>query len=1210
MRNLILVSVFLLSLGFSVKGFAQTVNPQNDTAIFPYWIEMMQNQDANFFQTVRAFEAYWNGREVTKGSGYKPFKRWEYMMRQRVKPDGSRPAPDAQINALNRFQSKQKSRNLYGNWVSLGPENVPSGYNGYRGLGRIAAIAFHPVDGNKIYIGAPAGGLWVTENHGESWEVLTDHLPTLGISSIVVNSENPDQILIGTGDRDAGDAPGLGVWRSDDGGENWEVSNDGIGNKTVGRMIQHPDNADEILAATNGGIYKSTNGGITWTLKIGANFKDIVYKPGYPNIVYAASGGNFFRSEDGGESFVQITNGLPGGARGVIGVSPANAEVVYFFLTNSDSFKGLYRSDNSGLSFQMRSNSPNIMSWDCNGGSGGQAWYDLDISVDQQDADIIIAGGVNSFQSTDGGTSWSIRSHWYGGCGVQSVHADLHVLEYSPVTGELFVGNDGGIYWTNDGGVSWTEVTNGLVISQAYKLGQSKTNPDFVLNGYQDNGTSTFTGDNWVNVGGGDGMECAYDPTDDKYSYTTVYYGSIDRHYNHNYQGQIAGEGVNGITEGGAWVTPFLIDHEDGNVMFIGYKNVWRSSNIKAGSTSSVQWTKISSMSNSNLNNLVQSPVNTNILYASSDNRLFYTDNAKNLVVTWSVLTTNLPTNNTITALETSPFDENIVYMAQQDKIYKSTDKGLTWSDISGSLSGIQINSIAFYRNSIEGLYVGTDVGVFFKDANMDDWSSFSDGMPASVRVTEVEFYYDPENPSGDLLRAATYGRGLWSSSPFFGALEAEFMASSTDISANCTVHFTDLTQGTPYEWIWTFEGGNPESSTEQNPQNISFPEEGSYSVRLIVTNPLGNDTIEKPDYINVSLAAAPEADFAADHLAGCTGLIVQFSDHSNHCPTAWQWSITPDTYTFLEETSAESQNPIVQFDALGAYTITLHVSNEIGSDVLMQESMIHVGGFSMPYEAVLTQEAFDADGWTVENPDNSRSWALTTIEEEEVLWMHFYNYYGPNQRDYLISPAFNLGGTDKAFLMFDYAYAQRFPLTDSLIISVSGNCGDSWQRVYANGPDGQGVFETAQPTDDYFVPATAEDWCGVGYGADCPVIDLSNWIGSTDVKLRFETFNKYGNNLYLKNIVVSSFTNTFEVDQANSVAVFPNPAKDYFTVQYQSPQPETVLKLKDMKGNTVVEKTLNASTVTVKTQGLAAGVYLLMLESKDAQVKKKIVIQ
>ena len=571
----IVLPLFIVLLSVSSQPAQSQVN---DTASYPYWIEMMQNPEVNFFQTVRAFETYWQGRDITKGSGYKPFKRWEYWTRQRISPSGFLPASNTTMDAYNLFLSKKSAgnRDLDGDWTSLGPNTVPSGYNGYRGLGRISTIAFHPTDENIIYLGAPAGGLWLTVDHGDTWQVLTDYLPTLGISSIIVDEVNPEIIYIGTGDRDAGDAPGLGVWRSLDAGITWEQWNNGMGNPTVGRMIQHPSNADIILAATSSGLFKTIDAGQSWSKSINGNFKDVIFKTGNPDVVYAVSGANFYRSVNNGDSFVAINNGLPGGARGVIGVTDADTEIVYFLITNGDSFKGLYRSTDGANSFTERSTTPNIMSWDCNGGDGGQAWYDLDIAVDPDNADIIYGGGVNCFKSVDGGTTWAIRSHWYGGCGVESVHADLHVLEYNPINNRLFAGNDGGIYWSDNQGIDWTEMSNGLVISQAYKIGQSLTNRDNVINGYQDNGSSTMTADGWISVGGGDGMECAYDPTDGTYAYSTIYYGSIDRIHNYNNQGGIAGNGVNGITESGGWVTPFVIDQNNGNVMFVGYKNVWQ----------------------------------------------------------------------------------------------------------------------------------------------------------------------------------------------------------------------------------------------------------------------------------------------------------------------------------------------------------------------------------------------------------------------------------------------------------------------------------------------------------------------------------------------------------------------------------------------------------------------------------------------------------
>lgn len=1206
-------SVSLLALFFSVASLFSTINAQNqpDTSDFPYWVKMMQDQNANFHATVSAFETYWQNREITKGSGYKPFKRWEYMMSQRVNPDGSRPAPDRELKALNQFRNTRNNQTTGGDWEALGPFHVPSGYNGYRGLGRINALAFHPSDEDHFFIGAPAGGLWETTNHGETWEVLTDHLPTLGVSAIIVDYSNPDLILIGTGDRDAGDAPGLGVWRSEDAGETWEVSNTGMGNATVGRMIQHPDYPETIFAATSNGIFVSDDSGLSWDQVRSGNFKEIVFKPGDPQIIYAATGGNFYRSDNGGESFIQISNGLPGGARGVIGVSEANPEIVYFLLTNSDSFKGLYRSEDSGLSFSMRSNSPNIMSWDCNGGSGGQAWYDLDIAVDPNDEDIIIAGGVNSFKSTNGGSSWSIRSHWYGGCSVESVHADLHILEYNPVNGRLFVGNDGGIYWTEDGGVNWEEITNGLVISQAYKLGVSHTNPDYVINGYQDNGSSTYVGgtENWVNVGGGDGMECAYDPTDDRYSYSTVYYGSIDRIFNHNNQGQIAGQGVNGITESGGWVTPFLIDHEDGNIMFVGYKNIWRSTNIKSGSTSTVQWQKISSINNSNMNVMAQSRANTDILYVSSGDKLWYTENAKASTVDWVSRTSDLPLPNTITALETSPFDENVVYMAQQTRIYKSVDKGASWEEITENMSNIQINSIAYYKNAQEALYIGTDVGVFYKDASLEEWIEFGNGMPASAKVTELEFYYDPEDISGDRLRAATYGRGLWSTPPFIGTLEADFAASATTIAAGCTIDFIDLTSGTPFEWNWSFEGGTPATSNEQNPNGISYDQPGVYSVTLTVINPLGEDTHQKTDYITITEAAAPIVAFEADQTSGCTGMIVHFTDLSENCPNDWQWSFEPNTVSFVEGTDANSQNPVVQFNEDANYTVILAAGNASGGNEEQIENYIQTGGLAIPYEANFNVENINQSDWTRENPDESRSWETLLLNEAHTIWMNFFNYTNMGARDYLVSPVFNLRDFENAYLRFDYAYAQRYMQKDSLIISISEDCGENWVRLYANGPDGNGIFETSESTTSFFEPLSPEDWCGQGYGADCPLIDISAWTGQSNLLIRLESFNNYGNNLFIKNLTISNITDLNDWQNSKTISIFPNPASDYVVLRLPEIDKQSIVRITDFSGRIISEKQISTHEIVIETKDIPDGAYIISVTSGGNTLQKKLLI-
>ena len=1197
---------------------AQSTAHVNDTAIHPYWIQMMQDQNANFFATQKAFDTYWQGRTIEKGSGYKPFKRWEYYMGQRVKPDGSRPAPDRNLKAWQTVTNRFAGRSVEGNWAPLGPFTVPSGYNGYRGLGRVNAVAFHPTDPNTLYVGAPAGGLWISNDHGASWTSYTDNLPTLGVSAIVVDFVNPEVIYMGTGDRDAGDASGMGVWKSFDGGQTWTASNNGMGNSTVSRLMIDPRYNNVVFAATAGGIYKSTDSGANWTKNASGNFKDMVFRPGNPDVIYAMSNGTYFKSTDNGETFVQGATGLITGSRGALAVSPANPDVVYAFLTNDDSFKGLYRSDDGGDSFMVMSTSPNIMSWDCNGGSGGQAWYDLDMAADPTNPDIIYGGGVNCFKSTNGGSSWSIRSHWYGGCSVQSVHADLHVLEYSPLTGRLFAGNDGGLYWTDNGGVTWTEISNGLVISQAYKIGQSATNRNLVINGYQDNGTSTYTGSDWVAVGGGDGMECAFDPTSDLYSYSTVYYGAINRIYNNSAQGQIAGEGSNGITESGAWVTPFIIDHNDGNIMFIGYKNIWRSTNIKASNTNSVSWTKISEINTANLSVLAQSRANTDILYAASGNKLFRADKVKAPSVTWLTLTANLPSGNTITAIETSHTDENVVFIVQQNVVYRSADRGITWTELTGSLPDVQMSTLANYRRSPEGLYLGTDIGIFYRDLSMNDWILFSGGFPASARVTELEIYYDNDNPENDILRAGTYGRGLWESPLYFNTPTADFEADRTIVPVGCPVNFTDKSSGIPFSWSWTFEGADVASSGDQNPAGITWSTPGTYMVSLEASNPAGTDAEIKQAYIVISDTLLPMVDFSADNRIFCSGPeTVIFTDQSDYCPTSWSWSFSPEDVTFVNGTTANSQNPEVTFNSNLNYSVSLTTTNINGSRTLVRDNYIVFGGSPLPFTENWESASLSANGWEVLNPDNKKTWEFAPVQGNQpgnnAIKMDYFAYnVAPGPRDQLISPPINLSGYNSAFLTFEHAYCRRYEqITDSLVILVSEDCGTSWSRVFAVGEDGTGNFQTHPVAITAFTPETSADWCGAAGNPGCFLIDLSNWAGKSNVKVMFESVHRRGNGLYLDNISITDLVGTLQPETwVNGLRIYPNPGNGSFTIEKSAPVKDGTLRIYSSEGKLVHSQQLTSgSQWYISKPGLPSGWYILRLISGNEVITSRLLV-
>lgn len=1214
---------FLFTLSVAVKAQQNVGGMPLDTAVYPYWIQMMQDPSANFFATQKAFNTYWADRTITKGCGWKPFKRWEYFTQNRINADGSLLSPDHVQNAYQEYmQQNDQSTSLAGNWISQGPSMLPSD-KGYKGLGRINAIGFHPTDPNTIYIGAPAGGMWFTTTGGNSWTTTTDMLPTLGVSAIVVDPVNPLIIYIGTGDRDAGDAPGVGVMKSTDGGQTWFSSNTGMGNVIISKMLIDPNNTSVIFAASTSGMYKSTDAGATWTKKANGGFKDLVFKPNNPSILYAAQGGYFFRSMDAGETWNQVTAGIPVGARGVIAVSAAAPEMVYFLLAKADNgFRGVYRSMDGGSTFSERSSAPNILDWSCDGsGSGGQAWYDLAVAADPTNPDIIYAGGVNVWKSTNGGSSWQINGHWYGGCSVPAVHADQHFFGYNPLNNRLYIGNDGGIYWTENGGNTWVEISNGLVISQAYKLGQSATDDDLVVNGYQDNGTSILDGTEWHAIGGGDGMECAIDQTDPMYRYTTVYYGSIQRVYGFQGQGTIAGNGVNGIDEEGAWVTPFIIDENDPNTMFIGYKNIWRSDNIKAANVGSVKWKRISAINTPNLEVLEQSPVNTDILYASNSGNLYICTNAHAEFTSWLSISGNLPGSGSITDIEAHPFEENTVYIIQNRHIYKSQDKGTTWIDITGGLPDIPMSSLVYYKQSQEGLYLGTDAGVFYKENGMPDWIPFSSGMPANARVTELEIYYDPSGPAGDRIKAATYGRGLWKSDMYANTPTVDFTADPLLIPYGCTVNFKDLSSGVPTQWEWSFQGGTPSTSTEKNPNGILYSTPGVYNVQLIAGNSVGSDTTVKTAYIVVSDTVHPVAGFYASPRIFCNiNETVSLTDTSKFCPYAWQWNITPSTFSFVNGTSATSQHPQVKFQELGSYTVSLTISNANGISSEVKTDYIVVGGYLLPFAENFESGSFVSKGWTIENPDNMVTWDIAEVggnmPGSKAARMNFFEYsVPPGRRDRLISPVLNFTSTNPVFLTFEHAYSTRYTsFSDSLIILVSEDCGISWERVFAAGEKGQGTFATVPKMTVAFTPSTPEDWCGGGWGSACYLVDLSHYANKQGIQIAFESYNRFGNNLYIDNIAISRTTGFAEAEPLNgTIEIFPNPSNGLVSLRSRQPVDGLSLRVVNTFGQSVLFREFPKGSSLFEDIDLSAfpkGVYSFILNGENGTQQSKVVIR
>lgn len=764
--SLLLLAAFCVL--WSPRTFAQTnVDIPKDADIIPHWIGMMRDQNVKLPTVQQAFEKYFANREQQRGDGFKPFKRWEYWMLHHVRPDGQRPPQGELPRALATFHTRQARAAGPAVWSELGPTRVsPESGRGIIGVGRVNCVAFHPREKDTIFAVSAGGGLWKTTDSGTTWKPLTDSLPVLTASALAIDPGEPQTMYLGTGDIEGGEGVGMGVFKTANGGQSWTACNAGIEDRLVGSILIHPSNPSRLLAGTDKGVFLSTDAGASWTPASPECFVfEMVAKPGDPGVVYASASGYFLRSDDMGSSWQKIETGMPRAFMS-IGVTPAAPETVYVLLGNArdSGFAGFYRSTDSGRTFTLRCSEPNLLGWSTTGrDTGGQAFYDLCLAVDTNRPEIVYLGGVNVWRSSDAGATWTIVGYWAASGTVPGVHADHHWLAFSPHDSRLYSANDGGLSRLDASRNMWEDISSGLAASMIYRIGLSPADPGLTVAGFQDNGTKMLSGD-WTVLGGGDGMNTVVDPNDPNFIVWSVYYGRLFRTFD---KGQTYDGATTTLRDQGAWVTPFFLDARNPRVMYVGMTNVWRTADIRARP---VTWTKLSSFPpaprQGKLCALEQSPTDPNVMFAArEDFRAWRTRNASAAAPEWQEITGTLPVNDRANAIACHRRDPSTIYLASAAKIFMSTSRGDTWSDITGTLPAVA--TYCLYHDDVGRLvYAGTDFGVFYRsDDGTGDWTPYNAGMPF-VPVYDLDIVATSQAANPRVLRAATFGRGLWEARP------------------------------------------------------------------------------------------------------------------------------------------------------------------------------------------------------------------------------------------------------------------------------------------------------------------------------------------------------------------------------------------------------------------------------------------------------------
>ena len=704
------------------------------------------------------FYKEWEGKEYRKGTGYKQFKRWEYFMEPRTYPD-KKSIPATQLwDEYLKLEERRSGATCSLDWSPVGPQNWVDGNGWNPGNGRVNIVVEDPNDTNTIYIGVPSGGCWKSTDGGISWTCLTDNMPVLGVSGIAIDPTNSNIVYIGTGDGDGSDTYSIGVLKSTDGGITWNTTGLSWTNPfwvVVRRLILDPTNPNILFCATSNGLYKTTDAGANWTNVQGGSLQDVELHPTNSNIVYTA-GNAFYKSTNGGSTFSQITSGLPASSsvnRFKIAVSPNQPDYVFALAGKSSdgTFLGLYRSTNSGASFVTRTSSPNMFGYASDGSdTGGQSSYDMALAVDPNNANDLVIGGINVWRSTDGGAGFNIITQWTYDNGIGYVHADIHDLAY--FGNNLYCGSDGSVSRSTDNGNSWTDLTNGIVNMQFYGIHMSQTSVNKILGGSQDNGTNLYTGNGtWEHVMGADGMNCLVDYVDNNTMYGTIQFGVLYKSTNgFNSASQIFQS--DDVNENSGWVAGLAIDPNDHNTIYIGYENVYKSTD--AGAT----WSAISNFSNTaTVYVIAVAPSNSNYIYVVKHNTVYRTTDGG---ASWSTITSGLP-NLLVTDIAIDPNNPQRIWASLSgydttQRVYSSEDAGNSWSNYSTGLPAVPANTIEYLPESNDGLYVGMDMGVYYIDNTMNAWEGCMAGIP-NVIISDIEIAC----PIGK-IRAATYGRGAW----------------------------------------------------------------------------------------------------------------------------------------------------------------------------------------------------------------------------------------------------------------------------------------------------------------------------------------------------------------------------------------------------------------------------------------------------------------
>ncbi|MBI1185269.1 T9SS type A sorting domain-containing protein [bacterium] len=857
------------------------------------------NQNTNSREAYEVYlrqHAFYNPQideeEMEEAKTDRPDLAWEQDFLLTMDPQLKRPTPERLFDIMARNVAARKLKNVPGDnnspWMELGPTNVG---------GRVRAIVFDANDSKhkKVWAGGVTGGLWYTNditNPDSTWRNVDDFWDNIAVSCLAIDPTDANTMYAGTGEgwrQSISGAPGAGIWKTTDGGKNWQHLSATTNYFYINDLIVRAENGKGVLYVANdysspkyatkpgmasSGLYRSEDGGDNFT-KVATggigSFRVSDLELGADNRLWIGtyySNGEIYYTDDGSNYVKSV--GYNGEGRVELACAPSNANVVYAMFEKSNKVERIAVTTDAGKTWNAVSEPTDAESGiPADDFSRGQAWYDLVLAVDPNNENVVYAGAVDLFKSSDGGSNWQQISHWYGGFGFPEVHADQHAITFKPgSSSEVVFGNDGGIFYSNNVNTSSPQFSHQVKNFNTVQFYACDLHPDtnkaYFLAGAQDNGTQRFQtlGLNQTDrPTGGDGGFCHIDQLDPTNQVTAYVYNRYYRSINNGtYFTQMHWDN----TTSGWFINP--TDYDDYNkILYAPYSDsaLLKLSGINASPTPDYIKYQFGSLATA----VKVSPFQTNnatVFAGTASGRLFVIENANSSSPVIAEITSSQFPTGAISSIEFGGSEKKIIITFHNygvKSVWYSGDGGQNWYNKEGDLPDLPVRWCLMNPTDEDNVILATELGIWSTSnftANFPNWSQSNNGL-ANVRVDMLKM-----RSSDFTILAATHGRGLFTSQGFiFSPPQINKQPASTKICAGKDlVMQVQVSGAAPINYEWYHNGVMVSNTDKPRLKFSKISEKDTGFYYCIARN---RDGVAVSDSARLSLYAIPRPNLGPD---------------------------------------------------------------------------------------------------------------------------------------------------------------------------------------------------------------------------------------------------------------------------------------------------------------------------------------------------------